>query len=312
MYKQSIIPKPVSEFDLRLLRVFVAVVEHSGFSAAATALGITRSTVSVHMSNLETRLGLKLCNRGRSGFSLTADGQSVYHAVVELFSSFDDFSLLVQSLGKELGGELVILCADQLDQKKQRKLGQVIAQLQEQAPKLQLVLDGDTISNIEQSLLNDKAHIGIYPRYKDIDGLNYQQIFSESIYLCCASNHPFFNLTDSQIDQAELAQANAIHPGIDIDQTGREQLGRLNLSAKSYQFDTRKAMVLSGKFIGYLPQSFIQQELNSGEMRIIKPSVCHYEFCLSMVNKRAAREIQKVELAKSVISSVFQDDQTKK
>ena len=118
----SIIPKPITEYDLRLLRIFVSVVEHGGFSAAEKALGITRSTISVHMSNLETRMKLKLCIRGRGGFSLTEEGQLVYRAVISLFDSLNDFSLMVGTLGKELSGEIVILCADQLDTNKQKKL----------------------------------------------------------------------------------------------------------------------------------------------------------------------------------------------
>jgi len=92
MYKHSIIPKPVNEYDLRLLRIFISVVEHGGFSSAANALGITRSTISIHMSNLETRMKLKLCLRGRGGFSLTEDGQTVYQSVLDLFATMDDFS----------------------------------------------------------------------------------------------------------------------------------------------------------------------------------------------------------------------------
>ncbi|NVK24943.1 MAG: LysR family transcriptional regulator [Gammaproteobacteria bacterium] len=305
MYSQSIIPKPVTEYDLRLLKVFVSVVEQNGFSNAAAVLGITRSTISVHMSNLETRMKLKLCNRGRSGFSLTAEGQSVYHAVVQLFKSFDEFSLIVASLDDELKGELIILCADQLDRVKQRKLGSVIAYLNEQAPGLHIVFDGDSVPNIEQQLLQDKAHVGLFPNYQAIEGLEYHALFTESIYLCCSNRHPFFDFTDSQITDAELSTALAIHPGLDIDTKGREQLSKLNLAAKSYQFDTRKTMILSGKYIGYLPQSFIQQELNEGEMRIIKPSLCHYEFNLSLASKKSSREKAKVALLKEAFERYF-------
>ena len=134
MKNTSIIPKPVTEYDLRLLRIFSSVVEYGGFAAAELALGITRSTISVHMSNLETRMKLILCRRGRGGFALTEDGQAVYRAIIELFDSLNDFSLLVGTLGKELSGELVILCADQLDSFKQQKLAQVIQQLHDDSP----------------------------------------------------------------------------------------------------------------------------------------------------------------------------------
>ena len=305
MQSPSIIPKNITEYDLRLLRIFKVVVENGGFSAAENELGVTRSTISVHMSNLETRMKLKLCLRGRGGFSLTEDGQAVYHAVLNMFESLNDFSLFVNSLGKELSGELVILCSDPLDDIKQKQLAKVIAKINEQAPNLHLVLDSDSIANIEKQLLKDKAHIGLLPNYKPVEGLHYQTIFSEPIYLCCAKNHQFFNQVDHKISPEALASAPAIHPGIDIDAKGREQLTKLNLAAKAYQFDTRKAMILSGRYIGYLPQSTIQQALNAGEVRIIQPSSLTYQFDLSLVYKKAAKENAKVELLKEAFSAVF-------
>lgn len=306
MNKSSIIPKPITEYDLRLLRIFVCVVEHGGFAAAETALGVTRSTISVHMSNLESRMKLKLCLRGRGGFSLTEDGQAVYRAVISLFDSLNDFSLLVGTLGKELSGELVILCADQLDHAKQQKMAQVIQEVHDSSPNLHLVLDGDSISNIEKSLLKDKAHIGIFPDYQQIEGLSYTPLCNEPIYLCCAHSHPFFNKVDTLITDEDLASALAIHPGIDIDMSGKNQLIKLNLAAKAYQFDTRKSMILSGRYIGYMPQSYIQHELNMGLMRIIQPSSLTYQFNLSLVSKKSPREINKVKLLSDVFSRVFE------
>ena len=305
MNKSSIIPKPITEYDLRLLRIFRVVVENGGFSAAEFELGITRSTISVHMSNLESRLKLRLCLRGRGGFSLTQDGQVIYHAVIQLFDSLDDFSLLASSLGSELSGEIVILCSDSLNQNKQQKLAQVIKSIHQNAPNLHLALDGDTVANIEKSILNDKAHIGVYPAYREVDGLIYQALFNEAIYLCCSKTHPFFDLVDSKITHEALSTIPAIHPGIHIDPAGREQLKQLNLSAKAYQFDTRKTMILSGCYLGFLPQSYIQQELNKGEIRIIKPDSFTYQFKLSMVYKKSPREQNKVDLLKTSFAQAF-------
>lgn len=257
------------------------------------------------MSNLETRMKLKLCLRGRGGFSLTEDGQAVYHAVLNMFDSLNDFSLFVNSLGKELSGELVILCSDPLDDAKQKKMAKVIEKINDQAPNLHLVLDTDSIPNIEKQLLKDKVHIGLLPNYKPVEGLHYQTLFSEPIFLCCAKSHNFFDKMDHEITPEALASTPAIHPGIDIDAKDREQLTKLNLAAKAYQFDTRKAMILSGRYIGYLPQSTIQQALNSGEVRIIQPSSLTYQFDLSLVYKKSAKESAKVDLLKQAFSTVF-------
>ena len=82
--QSSLIPKPLMDYDLRLLRIFKTTVECGGFSSAVTELGISRSTISVHMSNLEARMKLKLCVRGRSGFALTEAGQAVYYELIKL------------------------------------------------------------------------------------------------------------------------------------------------------------------------------------------------------------------------------------
>jgi DNA-binding transcriptional LysR family regulator len=57
--------------DLRLLRIFVTIVEAGGFAAAQGELNLALSTISSHVAALEARLGMTLCRRGRSGFHLT-------------------------------------------------------------------------------------------------------------------------------------------------------------------------------------------------------------------------------------------------
>ena len=67
----------ISDMDLRLLRVFRTVADCGGMAAAELELNIGTSTVSRHIKDLETRLGLVLCRRGRAGFALTPEGQQL-------------------------------------------------------------------------------------------------------------------------------------------------------------------------------------------------------------------------------------------
>ena len=306
MKESSVIPKAVTEYDLRLLKIFRAVVENGGFAAAENTLGITRSTISIHIASLETRMGLKLCLRGRAGFSLTQEGQEVYHGTLTLFENIDNFSIMVSSLGKDLSGELIILCADQLMGASQRKLAEVIREINTNAPDLHLVLDTENIGNIEKALLRDKAHFGLIPPYQTIDGLVYQQFTKEPIFLCCGAKHPLFNQLDSNITEAQIGESPAVHPGIDIEPKGHVQLKRLKLSAKAYQFDTRKTLLMSGRYIGFMPQSQIQDELNNGEMRLIKPDQYYYQFELDLVTKSKPKDTRKVEVVKAYFQKVFE------
>ncbi|OCW58353.1 LysR family transcriptional regulator [Hoeflea olei] len=87
----------LSSIDLRILNVFVDVVEHDGFSAAAEAKGISLSAVTRDISALETRLGLKLCRRGRGGFGITPDGDAVYRATRRFMEDVHSFEERLQS-----------------------------------------------------------------------------------------------------------------------------------------------------------------------------------------------------------------------
>lgn len=60
-----------SDLDLRLVRVFLAVVDARGITAAEATLGVRQSTISSQLSALEARVGFTLCERGRGDFSLT-------------------------------------------------------------------------------------------------------------------------------------------------------------------------------------------------------------------------------------------------
>src|SRR5438874_704146 len=96
----------LSDMDLRLLRVFRRVVECGGISAAELELNIGTSTISRHMKDLETRLGLTLCRRGRGGFSLTPEGQKVYEETLTMLAALDQFRTSIDNVHSRMGGEL--------------------------------------------------------------------------------------------------------------------------------------------------------------------------------------------------------------
>ncbi|MCV6627254.1 MAG: LysR family transcriptional regulator, partial [Cellvibrionaceae bacterium] len=104
--------RKINDVDIKLLRIFKTVAECGGFSAAETELNIARSTISTHMADLEARLNLVLCRRGRSGFALTDDGKQVYQASLQLLSALEGFRSQIGALHNQLRGELKILCSD--------------------------------------------------------------------------------------------------------------------------------------------------------------------------------------------------------
>jgi DNA-binding transcriptional LysR family regulator len=61
--------------SIRQLQVFVTLVEQASFTRAARYLGLSQSTVSGHIADLERRLGMRLVGRDRTGVEATAAGE---------------------------------------------------------------------------------------------------------------------------------------------------------------------------------------------------------------------------------------------
>ena len=76
--------------ELEQLRIFTALCEAGGFSAAARRLYKRHSSVSRAVSALERELGVTLCERDRTRFALTAAGERLYAGALELLKEADE------------------------------------------------------------------------------------------------------------------------------------------------------------------------------------------------------------------------------
>jgi DNA-binding transcriptional LysR family regulator len=95
------------KFDyLADVEVFIAVVEHGSFTAAAVALSTTPSVLSRAITRLETRLGRQLLQRTTRRLGLTEAGRLYLEQVRSAFSLLDDAERDVQGQDGELAGRV--------------------------------------------------------------------------------------------------------------------------------------------------------------------------------------------------------------
>ena len=182
----------LSDMDIRLLRVFKSVAECGGMAAAELELNIGISTVSRHVKDLETRLGLTLCRRGRAGFALTSEGQQIYAETLRLLAGVDAFRSSVDEIHKRMGGQLNIAVFDQTASNPQAHLGQAIAQFTALAPEVSLHLHVAPINTIERGVLDGQYQVGVVPGHRSSQALAYDELFAETMFLYCGHTHPLF------------------------------------------------------------------------------------------------------------------------
>jgi len=92
--------------DLERMAIFARVVETKSFSAAARRLGLSKSLVSKHVSQLEKSVGARLLNRTTRNMSLTEAGAVFYDHCARIVEELEEAKLAVGRLHSEPRGVL--------------------------------------------------------------------------------------------------------------------------------------------------------------------------------------------------------------
>jgi DNA-binding transcriptional LysR family regulator len=268
----SNLPLTLDRVDVDQLRLYCTVVECGGFAGAQAQLNVSAAAISMKMSSLERRLGMRLCHRGRMGFRLTEEGERVYAAARELFRAHGAFLTKIGGLHVDLVGDLVIGVIDSTVTHPQMRLSQVIDRFRRRSRNVHLTLIIGEPSQIERSLLDGVVHVGIAPFYHHVPTLRYEPLFDERHELHCGRSHPFFPRAPTEIDASELDGQDYVVRGY-IPRTTELSVDIVHWAAKVFDMEAMLHLVLSGRFIGYMPMHFCERWLMSGELRPIRPDI---------------------------------------
>ena len=286
MVKKALLGQ-VGDTEIRLLRIFKAVIECGGLSAAELELNIGRSTVSRHIKDLEERLGLVLCRRGRAGFALTADGQRVYDAAQRLLEAMDAFRGDVRDLHADLVGNLALGLFDKTVSNPQAHLGRAIRDFRRAAPEVSVDITVGTTNSIESAVIDGRFHVGIVPDHRRSDSLDYHELFNEQMFMYCGRQHPLFGADHGSLVWADLQDYDYAGLGFhspNMDATHRFQLRR---RASVSDQEAIATLILSGCYIGFLPDHYAATFLRDGTMRRVEHPECMYDVQFVAILRRS-------------------------
>jgi len=283
----------ISDMDLRLLRVFRTVVDCGGMAAAELELNIGTSTISRHIKDLETRLGLTLCRRGRAGFSLTAEGEQIDAQTRQLLSATDAFRSGVDEIHQRMGGQLQIAVFDKTASNPACRIAQAIALFTERAPDVGLNLHVSTLNGIERGVLDGQFQIGVIPGHRSSDTLEYTRLFDEAMLLYCGLGHALFSTGSEPSPAAQALDWSSLRghafAGLGYHSPNMEisQQRRMPRKATGFDQESIATLILSGRFLGFLPIHYAERFVVAGKMQAIKPELFHYECDFFGITRRS-------------------------
>ncbi len=272
------------DLDLQLLRLFVSVVECGGFSAAQGELGLSQSSISQHMARLETRLGYRLCSRGKGGFKLTAKGEQLLLATRGLFESIETFRHQSNGVAGRLIGEVRLGLSEALDPSVVQRVARAISRFRQRDESVRLELLSAMPGEMERLLLQQRLDLAIGYFSQAQSAFDYRPLFSETQHLYCAAGHPLFTLPDP--DAAALAASDLVeHPYrfLRNDLPLHSRAG----SARSEQVEGTLAFILSGQHVGHLPEHFARSWQDLGLLKAIGQPQHSFEVTFHLARHRA-------------------------
>jgi len=278
----------LSDIDLRLLRIYKTVVEAGGFAAAEVELNISRAAISMAMGDLETRLGLRLCQRGRAGFCVTESGEQVYEAILQLFTSIEGFRTRVNTLHDQLKGDLNIGIADNLVTLPHMRITDALRQLKLKATDIGINISMMPPNEIEKAVLDGRLHVGAIPRLRKIAELEYHPLYEEQSQLYCSHHHPLFDSADQLDTIALVAKHDAVAPAYAQTPATRAQYQALKTSSTATDREGVAFLIMTGCFIGFLPTHYAAQWIQKGEMKSVCAKHFHYTTDYVVINKKNA------------------------
>lgn len=124
--------------NLDQLQTLIAIADLGTFAAAAQALHLAPPTISLHIKELETRMGATLLLRGRRNAELTPAGEALVEEGRKLLAASDDLIELVQRRASGRAGFVRVGVSAGVSV---RLLPMVLAKLVERSPGIDVKLE---------------------------------------------------------------------------------------------------------------------------------------------------------------------------
>ncbi len=287
--KKNLLPHKIGDTHIRLLRIYKTVIESGGFASAEIELNISRPAISLAISELESLLGMRLCHRGRAGFSVTDEGEVVYQASLQLLGSLETFKSQVNAINRELKGEFNIGITDNLVTIPQMHISRALMALKNRGPEVIINIRMIPPKDIETAVIDGQLHIGVVPDLRTLSGLNYLPLYKEKSLLYCGKQHPLFSSDHTKLSAEQLAKYDAVLPAYPQVAEIKRQQKKLNATATSTDREGIAFLILTGCYIGFLPTHFAERWVKEGLLVAIQPAQNHFITHYSAIVRKGAR-----------------------
>ena len=277
-----------SAADLKSLAVFRAVAEHQGFAGAQTALNMSPSAISFHIKALEERVGFVLCRRGRQGFELTGRGRIAYERAKAVLASIEDFDNEMGELRSTAVGTLRLGLVDNTVSDPDPPMHTVIREFLRKNARARLDIQIGSPDDLLVAVANGEVQLAILPESEQMEGLQSRRLYTERHSLYCSPDHPLFMRDQTALSIEEIATYRfVVRPYANLRELG--SFPGAEVGAHASNMEAQALFILSGHFIGMLPDHYASHWVARQELRALLPHQLGLDSPFYMVSRSGRR-----------------------
>lgn len=253
---------------IRHLKIFTAVADAGGMSAAAKLLHISQPTVSQAISELERNYGVRLFERLSQKIYLTKEGELMLSFSRHILDSFEQMEEAVSQAAKvphlRVGCSVTVgTCL----------MNDILDEAEERMPECQIRVVVANSSDIEQAILNNEVDLGIVEGILKSPELVTTPVCEDELVLVCGRQYPLAEKELVTLDMLEGENYISRESG----STERNQLEKIfedyGLHLKrpfcSTNTEAIKNAVICGRGIAIMSKRLVEKECAEGSMVIL-------------------------------------------
>lgn len=260
-------------FEIKQLRHFVAVVEVGSITQAAKAQHITQPALTRSIRNMEDRIGGPLLVRNSRSITPTEAGETLYR-YAQLIIKQAEFALRdVEAISRGEKGHVNIGIGSMFAPSLIRR---IIPDVAEHFPGLHLRITEGFFEDLVAGMVRGDIDVIVsnFPPGSVPADVTLNPLFNVRTEFVAGAAHPLAqqeHVTTNELRQADWAIVK--HPHIVSfleDFFASASLPPLSVAVETSSLATLKDLVLMGRFVAMLPRLWIEEDIASGDICVLK------------------------------------------
>ena len=257
--------------NLKSLKIFCDIISRRSFSKAAADNGVSQSSASQVVGQLEAHLGVRLIERSKRPLSPTREGQVFYDGCRKVIAAYDALEDQVRTLHDEVAGRVRVAAIYSVGL---HHMSRYVQEFMSRHPKANVRLEYLHPDRVLESVEQGQADVGIVSYPRSTRAVEAEPWREEPMVLVCAPGNAFAGRVQASLSelhgQRMVAFDNALVIRHEIDRALAAHHAEPTVVMEFDNIETIKRAVEIDAGVALLPEPTVGRELAAGTLSMVR------------------------------------------